>query len=323
MGTGIEIFAPGAAGSGTNLGIVLSGDENIGFGGSTDHDVFTYNAEINAGQSMTFSGNFGAHATSADNQPYVVTGAPTFGTFNFNTADGTFTYTLTRAELDANGGDQTISFQVQGLGSESGGNPATLDTDTVQFVITCFTTGTQITTPKGETAVEMLQIGDLLRTADGRDVPVKWIGKQTVSTLFHPAERLMPVRFAAGSLGDGLPREELTVTADHAMLVDGVLCQAGALVNGDTITRVPLGQMGTSYDIYHVETEDHEIILANGAATETFIDSVSRRVFANFDEYLSLYGDESQMQELPLPRAMTPRQVPWNALPKAQQRARA
>lgn len=287
-----------------------SGNENPGVSGNTDEDVFTYNVDLTAGETIILAGDFSSDNQTQDNQPYVVTGAPTFGTFNFNTTTGGFDYTLTRAELDANGGNQTISFQVQGLGDPGGGNPATLDTDTVQFVITCFTAGTQITTSSGETAVEALQIGDLVRTADGRDVPVKWIGKQTVSTLFHPAERLMPVRFAAGSLGDGLPREELTVTADHAMLVDGVLCQAGALVNGDTITRVPLGQMGTSYDIYHVETQDHEIILANGAATETFIDSVSRRVFANFDEYLSLYGDEGQMQELSLPRINSARQLP-------------
>ena len=174
----------------------------------------------------------------------------------------------------------------------------------------CFASGTRISTCTGEKAVETLEIGDLVLTAKGRAVPVKWIGRQTVSTRFGPAERLMPVRFAAGSLGDLVPHTDLTVTADHGMLVAGVICHAGALVNGSTITRVPLAEMGETYTVYHVETEEHEIILANGAPAETFIDNVSRRVFDNFAEFDALYGDVPEMEELPYPRAMSARQVP-------------
>ena len=174
----------------------------------------------------------------------------------------------------------------------------------------CFLGGTCISTPDGSKPVEKLQIGDCIVTDDGRAVPVKWIGRHTVVAAFRPAERLMPVRFAAGSLGEGLPQTDLTVTADHGMLVDGVICQAGALVNGSTITRVPLAEMGETFTVYHIETEAHEIILANGAPAETFIDNVSRRAFDNYAEFEALYGDVPEMQELPYPRAMSARQVP-------------
>ncbi len=174
----------------------------------------------------------------------------------------------------------------------------------------CFAAGSLIATPDGECRVQDLKIGDLVRTQDGRSVPVKWLGHQNVMPSFNPADRLTLVRFAAGSLGNGLPHSDLTVTADHAMLVDGVLCNASALVNDATITRVPLDQMGETFTVYHIETEDHEIILANGSATETFIDNTSRRVFDNYTEYQALYGDEAEMQELPLPRATSARQVP-------------
>lgn len=174
----------------------------------------------------------------------------------------------------------------------------------------CFLAGSQIATPFGETNVEELKIGDHVRCADGRSVPVRWVGYQTVSTRFASPERLMPVRFAAGSLGSGLPHTHLTVTADHAMLIDGVLCQAGALVNGTTITRVPLSQMGEKFVVYHIETEAHEIILANGAPAETFIDNVSRRAFDNYAEFESLYGDVPEIEEMAYPRAMSARQVP-------------
>jgi hypothetical protein len=188
--------------------------------------------------------------------------------------------------------------------------------DTSTFLVTtapftvCFAEGTMIATASGPRAVEDLMIGDMVHCADGRHCPVKWIGRQTVSTLFGPAERLMPVRFEAGSLGDGLPNADLTVTADHGMLIDGVICHAGALVNGTSITRVPLAEMGKTYTVYHIETEAHEIILANGAPAETFIDNVSRRVFDNFAEFEALYGDVPEMLELDYPRAMSARQVP-------------
>jgi hypothetical protein len=174
----------------------------------------------------------------------------------------------------------------------------------------CFAAGTQIATPSGERVVEGLQIGDDVLTAEGRAVTVKWVGRQSVKTRFGAVERLAPVRIRAGALGEGLPHSDLTVTADHGMIVDGVICHAGALVNGETITRVPLAEMGESYTVYHIETEAHEIILANGAPAETFIDNASRRVFDNWAEFEALYGDVPEMAELPLPRAMSARQVP-------------
>ena len=174
----------------------------------------------------------------------------------------------------------------------------------------CFAAGTQIATPTGERAVEGLRIGDHVLTAEGRAVAVKWVGRQSVKTRFGTAERLAPVRIRAGALGDGLPHSDLTVTADHGMVVGGVIGHAGALVNGTTITRVPLAEMGEVYTVFHIETEAHEIILANGAPAETFIDNVSRRVFDNFAEFEALYGDVPEMDELPLPRAMSARQVP-------------
>jgi hypothetical protein len=68
--------------------------------------------------------------------------------------------------------------------------------------------------------------------------------------------------------------------------------------------------MGESFTVYHIETETHEIILANGAPAETFIDNVSRRAFDNYAEFEALYGDVPEMEELDYPRAMSARQVP-------------
>lgn len=177
----------------------------------------------------------------------------------------------------------------------------------------CFLAGTAISTQTGPVAVEALMRGDVVLTSDRRCVPVKWIGRQTVSTRFGPAERLMPVRIRAGALGGGLPTRDLSLTADHALLIDGLLVNAGALVNGGSIDFVPLSELGESFTVYHVETEAHDVILAECAPAETFIDYAARRAFDNYAEYPELYGEDRVITELPYPRVSAARMLP-NAL---------
>ncbi|MCV6585273.1 MAG: Hint domain-containing protein [Marinibacterium sp.] len=77
-----------------------------------------------------------------------------------------------------------------------------LSTDSsVTNTTVCYCEGTLIHTASGDVAVEELAEGDMLITDQGAQVPVKWIGRQTLSSRFGAPERLMPVRFAAGSLG--------------------------------------------------------------------------------------------------------------------------
>jgi len=170
--------------------------------------------------------------------------------------------------------------------------------------------GTDIDTPAGHVAVEDMSQGDEILTSDGCVTHVKWIGRQTVSTRFGPAERLRPVRFAAGSLGGGLPLRDLLVTADHGISLDGLICNAGALVNGTTITEVPLAEFDGSYTVYHIETETQDIILAEGVPAETYIDYVGRQAFDNYAEYIALYGEEASITEMPYPCVSSARLLP-------------
>ncbi|WP_420397718.1 Hint domain-containing protein [Nioella sp.] len=194
--------------------------------------------------------------------------------------------------------------------------PAAVTYDTVLPSLTlqpyafCFAADTPIRTETGEVAVAALTIGDRLVTADGGSARVKWIGRQTIFPLFQPGPASQLVRISAGALGADQSHTDLTVTADHGMLVEGVICQAGALLNGATIIPVPRSEFSAGITVYHIETDTHEIILANGAQAETFIDNASRRGFDNFAEFEALYGDVPEMTELPYPRAMSARQVP-------------
>lgn len=227
------------------------------------------------------------------------------GTFNIDPTNGTFTYTVTASQVSASG---LTSHTVNIEGTDSIGS---YDLDTVNFNFTlCFAPGTGITTPEGETAVEALKIGDAVLTAEGHAVPVKWVGRTTVSPMFKPADRLEPVCIAAGALAEGVPHRDLTVTADHGMVLCGMVITAGALVNDETIRLVDWRAFGESVTYYHVETEDHDVILANGAPAETYVDYVARSSFDNHAEYLALYGEERTIPEMCLPRISAARQVP-------------
>jgi hypothetical protein len=175
-----------------------------------------------------------------------------------------------------------------------------------EFTI-CFMPGTAIATPTGAVAVETLSIGDLVLTSDGRAAPVRWIGRQTVSTLFADETRL-PVRITAGALGDNLPVRDLLVSNDHALLVEGVLVQAGALINGSTIVRER--NVPPVFTYYHVELDDHSLILAENVPAETFVDNVERYAFDNWAEHQALYPNGRSVAEMDLPRVKAHRQLP-------------
>ena len=171
----------------------------------------------------------------------------------------------------------------------------------------CFMPGTLVATPSGEVPVETLAAGDPVLTADGRSAPVRWMGRQTVSTRFADPLRVLPVRIAAGALGEALPRRDLLVSPDHALMVDGVLVQAGALVNGATVRRD--ADVPEVFTYWHVELADHALVLAEGVPAETFIDNVARSAFDNWDEHEAA-GTDAPIAEMALPRAKSARQVP-------------
>ncbi len=173
----------------------------------------------------------------------------------------------------------------------------------------CFLAGTAIACPGGERPVEELAVGDLVLTADGGVRPVRFVGRQTFATLFADPRRTRPVRIATGALGEGLPVRDLCVSPDHALLVDGVLVQAGALVNGTTIA--PMTDLPERFTYFHVELEDHALILAEGVPAETFVDNVTRRRFDNHADYVALYGESTPtIAEMALPRIKSARQLP-------------
>ena len=191
--------------------------------------------------------------------------------------------------------------------TDAAGNVAAGQGETLANDPVCFMPGTLVATPTGEVAVESLHAGDLVLTACGRIAPVRWLGRQTVSTRFADPLRVLPIRVTAGALGEGPPARDLLLSPDHALLVEGVLVQAGALVNGSTIWRE--AGVPEVFTYWHIELADHALVLAEGVPAETFIDNVARLAFDNWDEHEAA-GSEAPIVEMALPRAKSRRQVP-------------
>jgi hypothetical protein len=181
--------------------------------------------------------------------------------------------------------------------------PLTVNSSTDNLTL-CFMAGTMIATPDGEIAVEALRPGDMVSLAAGGAAPVAWLGRQTIATRFADPLRTQPIRVMAGALDDNMPRRDLLVSPDHALLVEGLLVHAGALVNGVSIRRET--ELPEIFTYYHIELADHALILAENTPAETFIDNAGRMAFDNWDEHPGLL----ELVEMDLPRAKSARQLP-------------
>jgi hypothetical protein len=213
------------------------------------------------------------------------------------------------------------AFSIQNVGGTDAITTNTVISGPSGGNATCFMAGTVIRTPEGETAVETLKRGDLVVTADGLAKPVSWLGRQTISTVFADPMRVWPIRIKAGALAENVPARDLVLSPDHAVLVEGALIHAGALVNGASIVREL--RVPRFFVYYHVELDDHSLVLAENTPAETFIDNVDRLAFDNWAEHDELYPNGKIIEELPYPRAKARRQVPVNLRVKLAERAQS
>lgn len=214
-----------------------------------------------------------------------VTGGAGNDTFLLDaSAMGSGTITIDGGETDEPGGD-TIDFgglvdwedvtytntdpnALSGTATLADGTVITFSN--MEGVIICFTAGTLILTERGPRPVEDLSPGDLIVTRDNGLQPLRWTGRRQVEGRGDFA----PIRFEAGVFGT---TRALLVSPQHRMLhrsttaalyfdTPEVLLSAKHLVDGRKITRAECAQV----TYLHLLFDRHEIIFAEGAATESF-----------------------------------------------------
>jgi hypothetical protein len=136
----------------------------------------------------------------------------------------------------------------------------------------CFTPGAMIRTDTAERPIETLRPGDRVITRDNGVQQIRWIGQRRVSGYGD----LAPVSIGANVVEGA--RAALLVSPHHRILYTGyvaellfgeveVLVAAKDLIDGKDVQRRPCDQV----TYIHLMFDRHEVIYANGMATESFL----------------------------------------------------
>ena len=180
-------------------------------------------------------------------------------------ADGTF-------DITTDDDFETTSFTYQVESTDGSGNVVETDVGFVTVeTIPCFVAGTMIDTLDGPRAVEGLVPGDMVMTRDDGPQPLRWIGRRSVPAI----GKMAPICIHKNALGQ---HGEILVSPLHRVLVRDVLAElffgeaevliaARDLVNDRTIRPVEGGEV----DYVHLLFDQHQVIYAEGLATESFL----------------------------------------------------
>ena len=207
-----------------------------------------------------------------------------------NISGGTLTETTnganTNVTISGTGGSETFTF----VGAAPAGLTTATDPGTASTtaggtdIVVCYCTGTLIRTVRDgvivDVAVEHLAIGDLAVTASGAHRLIRWLGHRQFDCRRHPSPGVvMPVRISAHAFSENRPARDLLVSPGHSLCVDvvgEVLIPAIALVNGTTITQEDV----ETVTYWHVELDEHEVILAENMPAESYLEMGNRSFFA-------------------------------------------
>lgn len=265
-----------SAGSGNDYIEAGTGDDLL-FGGGGD-DYFTYNAGDGLDTISDFNrGNSGALLDGDVNNNDFIDLSSYYDNIFELWADQADDGVLNQSNLTDTKGNATdySNNLLFGAGEGIVFTGATADSSffaTDNTGVVCFATGKMILTTRGEIPIERLSPGEMIVTRDNGPQPLVWVASTRLGAedlASRPKTR--PVRLAPELIGASRP---LIVSPQHAVLFrddrgDETLVRAihlARMTGGKA--RVMHGCRKVSY--FHLAFEAHQIIFANGAATESF-----------------------------------------------------
>lgn len=146
----------------------------------------------------------------------------------------------------------------------------------------CFAQGTEILTPRGPIAVEMLKIGDAVftvREGAPSERNIVWVGKRRFGTNTNVLpEQLCPILILADAFGPTLPERDLRLSPDHAVFTADHLIEVRHLINGRTVLRDTTCR---SITYHHIALEVHDILLAENLPVESYLECGGKASFIN------------------------------------------
>ena len=251
------------------------GDATVFGGAGNDTFILDSGAPVHAyGGAGKDTFDVGAAPNSDDQGDMYIDGGE--GCVDYDTLDLTGSGPLSIQYDPCNHEDGTVTFYKPGSHKQE--VTGHLHFKNIEHCVPCFTPGTLIATPRGEVAVESLVPGDKVITRDNGIQEIRWVGQRAMDWKELSANaHLRPILVRAGSLGDGLPERDMMVSPNHRLLVANertalyfdeheVLVAAKHVVNNKGIHAVE--SMGTTY--IHFMFDHHEVVLSNGAWTESF-----------------------------------------------------
>ena len=285
----IQGFGTLAAGPANNGTIAVSGGRLVinGSESGTGTDTIGNGATLEEGSALGFgqSVSFVNGATASALQLNVLSSqTQSFGLSNWQNGDRL--YIANGVTVNSASFTNGTTLQVFTTGGEydftnvsvaAGASPI-FATGTNFVELICFCAGTLIGTPAGEVPVQTLKAGDIVLTAHNGPRKVTWLGKGKVLSTRGKRTAATPVIVRKGALADNVPARDLHVTKAHSLYIDEVLIPVEFLVNHKTIIWDDRAQ---EVEIYHVELESHDILIANGTPAESYRDDGNRWLFQN------------------------------------------
>jgi hypothetical protein len=203
---------------------------------------------------------------------------------------------LTAGTLDVSGHILTLLGSIVGGGSGAIGtvtfanaittNSFRIANNTVELA--CFAAGTRLATPAGPVAVERLAVGDEVTTLLGGPGRIVWIGSRAAACSRHPKPAsVWPVRICKDAFGPGAPQRDLWLSPDHAVFVEDVLIPVKHLINGTIIVQEPRDVVR----YFHIELQEHDVLLAEGLPCESFLDTGNKSDFDNGGRVVRLHPE--------------------------------